>query len=133
MYGARELNSRFLAAYDMAMETQAWATYMGIKVMATAAETIGSDKDTKLIPYLESPQANYDLYKGIALSFKPWNHQLRQVLYLVKTNTAYKDKASLQDLGILEGALPNIHETDVPVLTRLDQLGFSKAESKCKM
>ncbi len=58
---------------------------------------------------------------------------MRQPLYLVKTNKDYQDKTTLQDLAVLEGELPALYEPDVPPVKRLEQLGVSEQDSRCKL
>lgn len=132
-HGAEELNSRFLGRFGQAMDPSAWAAYMGIKVMAEAATKAGSTESADLIEYLENPRTTFDIDKGKGTSFKPWNHQMRQPLYLVRTNPDYQDKTALQDLAILEGELPSLYEPDVPPIQRLDQFGVGEQASRCKL
>jgi ABC-type branched-subunit amino acid transport system substrate-binding protein len=131
--GAQRLNLRFLGRFGQAMDPSAWAAYMGIKILAEAATKTGSTKSTDLIKYMENPQTTFDIDKGAGTSFRSWNHQMRQPLYLVKTNKDYQDKTTLQDLAVLEGELPALYEPDVPPVKRLEQLGVSEQDSRCKL
>ncbi len=130
---ASDLNLRYLGRYGQAIDPSAWAAYMGIKILAEAAMNAGSTESADLIKYMENPQTTFDIYKGPGTSFRPWNHQMRQPLYLVKTNTDYQNRATLQDLWVLEGELPALYEPDVPPAKRLDQLGVSAQDSRCKL
>ncbi len=132
-HGAEELNSRFLGRFGRAIDPSAWAAYMGIKILAEATMNAGSTKSAALIKYLENPQTVFNIAKGPGTSFRPWNHQMLQPLYLVRTNPAYQDKTTLQDLATLEGELPALYEPDVPPVQRLNQLGVGEQESKCQL
>jgi ABC-type branched-subunit amino acid transport system substrate-binding protein len=130
---AVELNLSYLGRFGQAMDPSAWAAYMGIKIMADATMNADSTKTANLIKYLENPQTAFDIYKGPNTSFRPWNHQMRQPLYLVKANASYQDKHSLQDVASLEGELPALYAPDVPPVRRLEQLGVSEQDSKCNL
>jgi len=82
--------------------------------------------------YIENENTNFDVYKGIGLSFRAWDHQLREPLYLVKI----ADNASEEDLwnaADLVGELPALYLQGTDPLERLDQLGQLQNASTCQM
>ena len=78
--------------------------------------------------YMLSADSVFDLHKGVGVSFRPWDRQLRQSLYLVKING---NAASAAALGLLVGELPAIYLPGTGLIERLDQLGDLAAQSRC--
>ena len=128
-YGARELNSRFIARWDQPMEPSAWAAYQAIKILYEAALLSGTLEGPELVEHLESLQAVFDIWKGIGASFRPWDHQLRQSLYLVKISPEAEEPLSVASLV---GELPAIYMPGTDPIERLDQLGDLQAASRCR-
>src|SRR5690606_33034082 len=83
-YGAREINARYRAMYGEPMDAPAWSTYQAIKVLYEAAFFGGGTEADSVFAHLDAPTTVFDIWKGIGASFRPWDHQLRQSLYLVK-------------------------------------------------
>lgn len=83
-FGAGQVNARFRHEFDQGMDSDAWATWMGVKIAAEAAFRTGSAEPERLIADLERPATRFDGQKGRPLSFRPWDHQLRQPLYIVR-------------------------------------------------
>ncbi|MDI3281311.1 MAG: ABC transporter substrate-binding protein [Bacillota bacterium] len=129
-YGARELNARFLQRFRRPMEPPAWATYQSVKMLFQAASFGGSPEGPGLMAYLEDPQTVFDVYKGIGVSFRPWDHQLRQSLYLVQVSSDAKDE---WNLASLVGELPAIYYPGTDPVERLDQLGDLRRDSHCSL
>lgn len=128
-YGARELNSRYLARWDAPMEPAAWTAYQAVKLLYEAAFFSGSLDADELIAHLENPQTVFDVYKGIGTSFRPWDHQLRQSLYLITISSESTDP---WDIVTLVGELPAIYLPGTEPVERLDQLGDLEGESACR-
>lgn len=128
---APRLNQRYLGRFGQAIDPPAWAAYMGIKLLVAAAAGAGSTKASQMIAFMQSRMATFDIGKGEGTSFRPWNHQMRQPLYLVRTNAGYQDKTSLQDLVTLDGTLPELYLDGVPPEEALDRLGVSEEASTC--
>jgi len=85
IFGASELNNRFAAFAGLPMNERAWSAWAAVKVLGEAVLRAKSARAADLVPYLQE-QAQFDGYVGSALSFQPWNHQLRQVLQVVRVN-----------------------------------------------
>jgi ABC-type branched-subunit amino acid transport system substrate-binding protein len=128
-YGARELNARFRERFKKPMDPSAWAGYQSVKLLFEAASFGGSLEGPRLVGYLESPGTVFDVHKGIGVSFRPWDHQLRQSLYLVKIDPQAKDDWNLAGLV---GELPAIYRPGTDPIERLDQLGDLQRESRCR-
>lgn len=127
-YGARELNSRYRMTYGEPMDESAWAVYQGLKILYEAAFFSSSADPATVMAYLTSPQSVFDVWKGIGTSFRPWDRQLRQSLYLVKVDATQEDAFTL---ATLVGELPAIYMPGTEVVERLDQLGDLAAASVC--
>ena len=83
-HGAGELNDRFMSRAGEPMDPSGWAAYAAVKILYESVIAAGTTEGAELVAYLESPEAVFDVYKGTDLSFRPWDHQLSQPLYLVK-------------------------------------------------
>lgn len=128
-YGAGELNARFLGRWGKPMDPPAWAAYESVKLLNEAASFAGTLDGTKIIDYLEDPQTTLDVHKGIGVSFRPWDHQLRQPLYLTKVNG---DAERLLNLAAVAGELPMLYKSSTDPVERLDQLGDLRNASSCR-
>lgn len=129
---AEGLNERFMSRFGQPLDPSAWAAYQAIKLLLEAAVRVGTEA-SKIINYLESPRTTFDLAKGPGVSFRPWDHQLRQPLYLVKLSSepALGQQLSRRvNLAGLAATLPSI-PTPNPS-ERLDQLGDSRQKSQCR-
>lgn len=129
-YGARELNARFLDRWNEPMDASAWAGYEAVKMLYEAAAYSGSRNGPDVVDYLERKETTFDVHKGIGVSFRPWDHQLRQTLYLVKINA---DAQSAMDLAALVGELPEIYKPGTDPVERLDQIGVLQRATPCSL
>lgn len=128
-YGGRELNARYRERWGMPMDPSAWAAWEAVKILWEAASFAGTTDGRALVQYLEAPDTTFDVHKGIGVSFRPWDHQLRQTLYLVKVN----DRAeSAWDLATLAGELPETHRPGFSPNEMLDQIGDLANRSQCR-
>lgn len=130
---AVNLNSRYLERFGLAMDPLAWAAYAGVKVMAEAAVKADSTESTDLIDYLEDEGVQFDVGKAAETSFRPWDHQMRQPLYLVRTQRDFKDRTTLRDLAKVERQFPQSDGASPVSAQQLDMLGVNAADSVCNM
>jgi ABC-type branched-subunit amino acid transport system substrate-binding protein len=129
-YGAREYNARYRLRFDgEPMDTPAWAAFHAVKILFEAAFFGNGPDPQSVIDYLEQPTSVFDLHKGIAVTFRSWDHQLRQTLFLVKISDSATDSFNL---GLLVGELPAIYMPGTDPVERLDQLGDLQAQSTCR-
>ena len=125
-YGAREVNARFNARWGRPMDPTAWAGWVALKIAFEASLFAGGREGASLAAYLTSEQALFDVSKGIGMTFRPWDHQLRQALYLVKINPEASPSLELEAMlarASLVGELPAIYMPGTEPVERLDQLG----------
>lgn len=128
-YGAREMNARYLARFGEPMDAPAWAAYQAVKIAYEAAFFGGSTDAAAVLAYLAAPTSVFDVYKGIGTSFRPWDGQLRQSLFLIKISGTTDDAFTL---ALLVGQLPAIYMPGTDPVERLDQLGDLADASRCR-
>jgi hypothetical protein len=87
-FGADTLNRRFQTRFGTPMTEGAWATWMATKIIWETALRARSGDAPKLLTTLSQPSVQFDGHKGVPLSFRPWDRQLRQPLYLVAAGKA---------------------------------------------
>ena len=81
-----------------------------------------------MIAYLSSDKAVLDVWKGIGTTFRPWDGQLRQSVYLVKIDASNENPFTLASLV---GELPAIYMPGTDPVERLDQIGDLERASTC--
>jgi ABC-type branched-subunit amino acid transport system substrate-binding protein len=127
-YGARELNARYLARWGEPMELSAWAAYQAVKILFEGSSFSGGATGRELADFLAADTTVFDVWKGIGASFRPWDHQLRQSLYLIEIDPTAERPL---DMELLVGELPAIYMPGTDPVERLDQLGDLAANSSC--
>jgi ABC transporter substrate binding protein (PQQ-dependent alcohol dehydrogenase system) len=116
--GAPQVNSRFLRlTKGRRMEGADWAAWMATKMVVKAAQGTRSADFKKMRDFILGG-AIFDGDKGLALSVRPWDHQLRQAVLLA---APYAVVASAPVEGFL-------HQTNV-----LDTLGDDERETPCHL
>jgi ABC transporter substrate binding protein (PQQ-dependent alcohol dehydrogenase system) len=81
---AADLNERYVSRTGEPMEPSAWATYAAVMSVFDAARAGRAAAPADLVDHLRDPAVELDLGKGPGTSFRPWDHQLRQPLYMVE-------------------------------------------------
>jgi ABC transporter substrate binding protein (PQQ-dependent alcohol dehydrogenase system) len=116
-YGAPQLINRFVAKAGRHMTGLDWSAWIATKLVITAALRTRSGDFGKLAPQILS-DASYDGVKGLAVSVRPWDHQLRQAILL-----------STSDAVVASAPLPGfLHATN-----ELDTLGDDQPETPCHL
>ncbi len=117
-YGGPQLNSRFeRKSGGRRMESGDWAAWMAVKMIEQAALRTDSADFGKLRAFILG-DGSFDGDKGLAMSVRPWDHQLRQAILLA---APYEVVASAPIEGFL-------HRTN-----ELDTLGDDEPESPCHL
>ncbi|HID82563.1 MAG TPA: amino acid ABC transporter substrate-binding protein [Chromatiales bacterium] len=116
-HGAPQLSRRFLRKSKRWMTAYDWSAWMAVKALAEAVQRTGSTELNVLKQYLLSEKIVLDGFKGYPLSFRSWNNQLRQPVFLTTGNWVVARAP-------LEGFL---HDKN-----NLDTLGFDAREIKCQ-
>jgi ABC-type branched-subunit amino acid transport system substrate-binding protein len=124
-FGADTLNQRFRVRFATSMNGDSWAGWFAVKSLSEAVLRARPTSTRSLIKYLESERASADGHKGRPLSFRAWDHQLRQPLYVVgRANGRLKVLAEVP--AIQRGV-------DAPRASRdvLDAVGVSESNTLC--
>ena len=118
MWGAAQLQNRFERRFHRSMnarDNQAWVAMRMIGDAVNRAKTA----DVKAVRTLMlSPDFAVADFKGVALTLRPWNLQLRQPILLT-------DGRGTVSVSPQEGFLHQVSE--------LDTLGFDQPETKCRL
>jgi ABC-type branched-subunit amino acid transport system substrate-binding protein len=118
-YGADTLNRRFEARFNRPMTAEAWCGWIAVKVLWESTLRARSTDAGTIIRYLESERASFDGHKGRPLGFRPWDHQLRQPVYVERGGAP-----------IIE--MPASTTADEPSREVLDRIGTPAARSVCR-
>lgn len=111
------------------MDPPAWAVYQAVKILYEAAFFGRSTTPDDVLGQLTAENAVFDLWKGIGATFRPWDRQLRQSLYLVEIREQEPEPFRL---GLLVGELPAIYLPGTDPTERLDQIGDLANRSDCR-
>lgn len=103
-YGASQLNERYQKRFGKPMSGAAWAGWFGVKV---AWERFTGRQD------------GFDGHKGELLSFRSWDHQLRQPLYLKSNGPRIRQ-------------VPSDSLLDADAVQALDQLAGDSSVTRCR-
>ncbi|MEO3413944.1 ABC transporter substrate-binding protein [Roseovarius sp. CAU 1744] len=115
-WGAAQLQSRFTEATGRDMRSTDYAAWAAVRALGEAVTRTGSDDPATLRAYLVSDGFELAGFKGRAMSFRPWNGQLRQPIPLVTPR-------ALVAQAPLEGFLHQSNE--------MDTLGIDAPETAC--
>ncbi|MFQ5657800.1 MAG: ABC transporter substrate-binding protein [Candidatus Methylomirabilales bacterium] len=128
-YSGRELNNRMNKAFGRPAESHAWASYMATKAVWEGVLKGGGTDTASLLSFFTKGRG-VDAHKGVSLTFRPWDHQLRQPLLVLRSKVPDTD-ASRWDILELVGEVPLRGTPGESRAAILDTLGLSKAETKC--
>lgn len=117
-YGAPQLNNQFMRKNDRPMTDYDWAAWIAVKIIGEAIARTGSNEFGALSNYIRGDEIVIDGFKGFPLSFRPWNGQLRQPVFVTTTNWVVARAP-------LEGFL---HQSN-----NLDTIGLDAVETRCDM
>ncbi|MGZ5853330.1 MAG: amino acid ABC transporter substrate-binding protein [Xanthobacteraceae bacterium] len=117
--GAPQVNSRFQKLTGgRHMDSADWATWIAVKMIVQSALRTQSNDFDKQRAFILSPEATFDGDKGVAVSVRPWDHQVRQAVLLA---APYSVIASAP----VEGFLHRINN--------LDTLGDDESDTPCHL
>jgi ABC-type branched-subunit amino acid transport system substrate-binding protein len=120
-FSARELNGRFRRRWNAPMTETAWAGWAAVKLVGEAVVRASATDGAALVAFLESAPP-FDGHKGEALTFRKWDHQLRQPLYVAGVRKREEIGGPLGPLAVL---------ADVGG-KNLDALGTAMTDSRCR-
>jgi len=117
--GAPQVNGRFQRlTNNRRMESADWAAWVAVKIVVQSALRTRSTDFKKQRDFILGKDATFDGDKGLAVSIRPWDHQVRQAILLA---APYSVVASAP----VEGFLHRLNE--------LDTLGDDEPETPCKL
>jgi len=116
--GAPQVNSRFMKlTQGRHMESADWAAWIAVKMVVQAALRTRSTEFAAQRKFILG-EGSFDGNKGLAVSVRPWDHQLRQAVLLA---APYEVVARAPVEGFL-------HKTN-----DLDTLGDDEPETPCRL
>jgi ABC transporter substrate binding protein (PQQ-dependent alcohol dehydrogenase system) len=118
-YGAPQLSRRFKKATNRAMAGPDWAAWIATKAVIEVALKLPDARAHRRA--LRSQELVLDGFKGARLSFRPWDQQLRQPVFLAHGGIG----GGVAGVAPIEGFL---HPKN-----NLDTLGADEKESPCKL
>lgn len=118
-YGAPQLSRRFKKATNRSMAGADWAAWIATKAIIDVAIRLPDAREHRRA--LRSPDLVLDGFKGVRLSFRPWDQQLRQPVFLAHGGVG----GGIAAVAPLEGFL---HPSN-----NLDTLGADEKESPCRL
>ena len=118
-YGAPQLNRRFKKAANRVMASADWAAWMATKAIIEVALKLPDASQHRRA--LRNQGIVLDGFKGARLSFRSWDQQLRQPLFLAQ--------------GGIGGGIAGVAPFDgfLHPKNNLDTLGTDEKESPCKL
>jgi ABC transporter substrate binding protein (PQQ-dependent alcohol dehydrogenase system) len=116
-WGAVQLQNRFRTAANRSMDEEDYAAYLAVRAIGEASVRSKSNQLQAIRDYMLSDAFALQGYKGMPLSFRSWDGQLRQPILLAAPR-------SLVSVAPVEGFL---HPK-----TELDTLGYDQPETLCK-
>jgi ABC transporter substrate binding protein (PQQ-dependent alcohol dehydrogenase system) len=118
-YGAPQLTRRFKKLTNRPMAGADWAAWIATKAIIDVAIKLPDAREHRRA--LRSPDLVLDGFKGPRLSFRPWDQQLRQPVFLAH--------------GGIGGGIAGVAPFDgfLHPSNNLDTLGADQKESPCKL
>ncbi len=117
-WGAIQLQNRFVRGFHRSMNARDHAAWLAVRMIGEATTRTGAADPQRLHAFLLSPDFSIAAFKGVRLSLRSWNQQLRQPILL-------SDGRMVASVSPQEGFLHQFSE--------LDTLGVDRPESKCKL
>ena len=117
MWGGTQFQNRFKRLANRNMRPLDYNAWMATRIIGEAATRKNSGSFSDLAPFIKSPEFALSAFKGVRLSMRDWNGQLRQPVPILSPKL-------LVSVSPQPGFL---HQ-----FTELDTLGVDRPESKCK-
>jgi ABC transporter substrate binding protein (PQQ-dependent alcohol dehydrogenase system) len=117
LWGGTQFQNRFRRLADRNMRPVDYNAWTATRMIGEAASRAKSTKFEDLVAYLKSPTFEVAAFKGVGLTLRNWNGQLRQPVLVGSPKL-------LVSVSPQQGFL---HQYSV-----LDTLGYDKPETKCK-
>jgi branched-chain amino acid transport system substrate-binding protein len=119
----KRFSAAFTKKYGKPPENQAWGDYYSTKAIAMAMQQAGTTDSKKVVDAME--KIKFDGGKGRQLSFRSWDHQLMQPMWVALGEK--KGEAKDQwDIWKIAGEVPDKNED-------LEVIASTKEENACEM
>ncbi len=115
-WGGTQIQNRFAKASGRRMLSKDMSAWTAVRILGEAATRTKSADPATLEAFIRDPQFSIAAFKGQKLTFRPWNQQLRQPIFL-------GDGRSVVSTSPQEGFLHQVSE--------LDTLGVDQPETQC--
>lgn len=115
-WGGTQIQNRFAKASGRRMLSKDMSAWTAVRIIGEAATRTGSADVTQIAAFIRSDEFSIAAFKGQKLTFRPWNWQLRQPIFL-------GDGRSVVSTSPQEGFLHQFSE--------LDTLGIDRPETTC--
>ena len=116
--GRFQLQNRFEDLTKRTMIERDYAAWVAMRAIGEAATRTSSADPATLLHYMLSPDFIMGAFKGVGVSFRPWDGQMRQPILL----------ASARQLVSVSPQQGFLHPD-----TDLDSLGPDQTETTCKL
>jgi len=116
-WGAPQVQNRFLGEAKRWMTSRDYAAWLAVRAVGEAATRVQLLDPTAILAYMRGDKFELAGYKGVPLSFRPWDGQMRQAILLAHPR-------ALVSVSPQPGFLHQFSE--------LDTLGTDRPESKCR-
>lgn len=117
-WGAVQLQNRFRDTFHRAMTALDYQVWAAVRAVGEAATRTNSGDAATIQTYIRGPRFELAGFKGQKLTFRTWDHQLRQPILLAAPRALV---SSSPQKGFL-------HPTSL-----LDTLGYDAPETTCKL
>jgi len=119
--------ARYMKRWGRPPDNQAYGDYLAVHAIAQAIDKAKSTDSAKLVSALAGHTLTgaMDGLKGRPLTFRAWDHQLLQPMYVV----AAKDKAKWKDKWDIFEIIQEVP----PGSASLEDIAIPKAESQCQL
>ena len=117
-WGAAQAQNRFRRQTGRLMKPLDYQAWAAVRTVGEAATQKKSTEVGVIRPYLTTPEFSLPAYKGVSLTYRPWDHQLRQPVIVVQPK-------AMVSVAPEQGF---IHQR-----TPLETLGTDEPETTCKL
>jgi len=117
-WGGTQIQNRFAKASGRRMLSKDMSAWTAARIVGEAATRTRSDNPQTIADYIRSDNFSIAAFKGQKLTFRKWNQQLRQPIFL-------GDSKSVVSTSPQQGFLHQVSE--------LDTLGVDQPETKCTL
>jgi ABC transporter substrate binding protein (PQQ-dependent alcohol dehydrogenase system) len=118
-FGGKQMQDRFIAHAHRSMTALDMNAWVAVRMIGTAASYAQSLDPDAIMAYMRGPQFQLGAYRGLSLSVRSWNGQVRQAILLSDSGR------TVVSMSPQPGFL---HQ-----FTVLDTLGTDQPETTCKL